>query len=162
MPINIVYEGKQFTILCCESETILLLKIKIMEEKNIPIFMQNLYLDEIINDNKKTISDYNIQSNSKIKLIKIIYERQLFVKTLTGSEIVIKYHSYDTIEVFKEKIQDKADFPIDQQRLLFQGTQLEDDKFMEDYDIQEDSTLHLVVRLRGGGPSEYHLPDDLY
>ena len=169
MPINIVYKGKQFTIWCCESETILLLKIKIMKEKNIPISMQNLYIsmqhlyfDKIIDDNKKTISDYNIQSNSKIRLKKSLYGRQLFVKTLTGSTITIQTHSYDTIEELKKKIQVKTDIPIDQQRLFFEETQLEDDKFIKDYDIQEASTLHLILRLRGGGPSEYHLPDDLF
>lgn len=134
-----------------------------MKEKNIPCFKQYLYFNKIkLSDNIKTISDYNIQSNSKIGLFKKEFGSNLYVKTLTGSTITIKVYSYDTIEEIKGKIQDIADIPIDQQRIIFAGKLLEDDRFIIDYNIQSESTLHLVLRLKGGGPSEYHLPDDLF
>ncbi|XP_018603657.1 NEDD8-like [Scleropages formosus] len=74
------------------------------------------------------------------------------VKTLTGKEIEIDIEPTDKVERIKERVEEKEGIPPQQQRLIYSGKQMNDEKTAADYKIQGGSVLHLVLALRGGAP----------
>ena len=137
---------KTFKLKVERTDTIQDIKVKIEETEKIPQNQQKLHFNEELDD-RKTLSEYNIQDDSKLLLIlKVKCGFQIFVKmnTVPITTITLDVDLDDSIRFVKEKIYMKLSIVPKDQNLIFAGTSLEDQKTIRDYNIKKEHALQLI------------------
>ena len=144
MPIFIkTPAGKKFTIDADQNDTIEIIKNKIQEKEGVLSFQQELRYDDLLLEDGFTLLDYNIHKDTTINL-KIFIHRSLniFIKTLNGKIISLDVEPTDTINIVKEKIEEKIGVPPIQQKMRFFDIVLEGWRTLASYNVQNDSTIN--------------------
>ena len=141
---------KTITLEIDPGDTVKDVKVKIQDIEGIPQDQQSLIFSGKWLSYDRTLSHYNIQKGSTLHVL-CSHSYGIFVTTLTGKTLRYEVDASTIIESVKAQIDDDEGIPPDAQRLIFKGKQLEDSRTLSDYNIQNEATIYIVLRPRGGG-----------
>jgi ubiquitin C len=147
--------GPVHSVVCQPDDTILSVKqqLETKYEEGMPPDQQRLiFAGKQLEDNR-TLQEYSVVHNSTLHIVlRLRGGMQIFVKTLSGPVHSVVCQPDDTILSVKQQLETKYEegMPPDQQRLIFAGKQLEDNRTLQEYSVIHNSTVHIVLRLRGG------------
>ena len=157
------FRGKKIAIETHSDSTVLELKERIEEKEGIPIRFQELVLWSSKLENHKTLSDYQIRSDyilclifAKQKLMHIFYTKP------SGRCITLYLQLCDTIEDIRYEVCEREGYPIDRLMLIYAGKRLEDKKTLADYNIGQESTVHILFKFRAGKKLVIQVEDESY
>ncbi|KAL4439307.1 hypothetical protein ABPG74_016970 [Tetrahymena malaccensis] len=167
--------GQTIALKCKLNQTVDWLKNQISDQTKISPSQQKLIYGGQQLEDEKQLYFYNLQKDCVVHLVQTLQKVKeiqkpeqnqlkkhkqenkfisIQIKTLTGKQIQLKCKLYDSVEMLKYHIQDSEGIPIDQQRVIFQGKELQNEYALDMYDIDDGDVIHLALRLRGGGCPE--------
>ncbi|XP_040248345.1 polyubiquitin 11-like [Aegilops tauschii subsp. strangulata] len=145
--VNILH-GKTITLKVTGSDTIYDVKAKIQAKEDIPACHQRLKYENELLVGRCTLEHYNMEESSTLTLDLVTHGMHIFVRTLTGKIMTIEVERKDSIYSVNAKVFDETGIPPSRKRLVFAGHGLEDVRTLVDYNVQNESTLHVESCLR--------------
>lgn len=141
--------GENITINTNPTYKIITIKEQIQKKQDIsPAHQRLIYAGKQLEDNN-TLNDYNIPNNATLHLVVRLKGGQtIYIKTLMGNVITLEVKEDETIADVKKKIEQSENVPIEEQRLFINNKQLADNKTLKFYNIEDEDTIHLVLRKR--------------
>ena len=130
----------------------------VIQRCRIPYHHQNTYYNGQLMELRHKISEYGVTEGATIQVERRTYETQVYFKTLDGRTVVVTVSSQDTVAQVKEKIGRQENIPVERQRLIFVGEQLDDNTHLLDYRIEHESAVHLIIRTGDGFELSVQVP----
>jgi ubiquitin C len=143
--------GKALYLDVQANDSIANVKTAILASEGIPPYQQRLLFGGVELEDEGTLENYGIPTRSTLLLLRQHQKLRVYLKSLTGRTVTIEVRGSTTIQMLKELSREKKGIPPDQQRVICASKELVDDRTMDDYDIQTESTLHLVLCLHQDG-----------
>lgn len=156
MDVTIVMlNGMSVTLTVNPGDTVGSLKSLIQRKLDVPTQCQKLTFNngqvKILTDNSKPLSYYGLESGSNVSLLVVQQPTsfQVFLRNEKGQTSTYEIDQNETVPGFKKKVFSREKVPVDQQRLIYQGTEMMDGK-LTNYGVEAHGTIYLTFRLRGG------------